>query len=202
MLIGFCIVVPITTTLWNKNGSPYLIAFFLGLISQYINPVVAIHGAITRVVLCVKTIAVSVCARRQEKAGKTSTEKDSKSSYQEQENASRYEDAERQRREEALRRERKRRAEEARQRRAKSEGAYSREEAQEKKDYEINIPKTRKEAYNILGVSENASKEECHRAYRHLQAKYHVDKFHRFDGMRKEAERATVLINLAWDILR
>ncbi len=162
-----------------------------------------IHGAIRRVTSCMNMIVVFVQRTGGEKADKTRTENGSKSSYQEQEQTSQHEEAERQRREEAMRRERKRRAEEARQRRARSEeSSYSREEGKEDKGENIAIPRTRKEAYAILGVSENASKEECHRAYRQLQGKYHVDKYQKFEGMRREAERATVLINLAWDILR
>ena len=52
--------------------------------------------------------------------------------------------------------------------------------------------------YNVLGVSENATKEEIKKAYRSMQMKYHPDK----NQSSNESINMTQKINEAYETLR
>ena len=59
------------------------------------------------------------------------------------------------------------------------------------------------DAYEILGVQQTASQEECKKAYRLLMSLYHPDKVAQLSGnRRKQAEEETKRINAAWQKIR
>lgn len=63
-------------------------------------------------------------------------------------------------------------------------------------------PKSLADAYKILGVPNGASLDECKKAYRHLCALFHPDKFARFEGiLKQQAEESLKLVNAAWDTI-
>lgn len=63
-------------------------------------------------------------------------------------------------------------------------------------------PKSIADAYKILGVPQGASLEECKKAYRHLCALFHPDKFARIEGiLKQQAEESLKLVNAAWDTI-
>ena len=58
-------------------------------------------------------------------------------------------------------------------------------------------------AYEILGVSPNATNEEIKKAYRQLSIKHHPDKVgHLGEEVRKAAEEKFSKINQAYDIIK
>ena len=61
-------------------------------------------------------------------------------------------------------------------------------------------PSNLADAYEILGVAQGASLDECKKAYRLLMGLYHPDKVAQLSGnRRKQAEEETMLINAAWE---
>lgn len=66
--------------------------------------------------------------------------------------------------------------------------------------FDVNLnPKNFVDACKILGVDQNASKQEFKEAYRHLSNRFHPDKFGKFDSaLKSKSAECFKMINAAW----
>lgn len=98
------------------------------------------------------------------------------------------------------------RAEELRRKQEQFRQEQAQNRSQQKQQYrqpDTYQPRTRKEAYEILGVPEGSSVEVCKQAYKRLMSVYHPDKVGKLTGKpREEAERMSKLVGVAWGILK
>lgn len=197
MFAGLILAAITVPTLLKANESLYYATFFIGICYAFGNPIKWFSKIFQEISLSLQLAKAQKLSQAQESINKTREDlhRQAEELHRQKANAENEIFQQQQKAQEQLR--------QAEDRLRKEREQFQREMQKQKSYHQESLnPKNINDAYKILGVPQGASLDECKRAYRHLCALFHPDKFARIDGiLKQQAEESLKLVNAAWDTI-
>lgn len=197
MFAGLILAAITLPTLLNANEPSYYVTFFIGICYAFGNPLKWFSNIFQEMSLSLQLAKARKLAQEQEHIYQTREDLHRQSEELQRQKKEAQSDIFKQQKEaqEQIQRERERLQ--------KERDDFQREVEKQKGSQHGSLnPKNLSDAYKILGVPQGAPLDECKKAYRHLCALFHPDKFARIDGiLKQQAEESLKLVNAAWDTI-
>lgn len=197
MFAGLILAAITIPALIKANEPLYYATFFVGICYAFGNPLKWFSHILQEISLSLQLAKAQKLSQAQESINKTREDlhRQADELHQQKVNAENEILRQQQKAQDQLR--------QAEERLRKEREEFQREMQKQKGSHQESLnPKKLADAYKILGVPQGASLDECKRAYRHLCALFHPDKFARLEGiLKQQAEENLKLVNAAWDTI-